>query len=171
MTEGIVGGLLLIWFVLSVLNQFDLTFFKNSVAAYDRFLLLPRYTFFAPNPGCTDYRLLYRDFGYDNQPSPWQEVLIVRKRSWLDAVWNPEKRLSKGLFDLTQAMLIIRREYKDPAVLMTSVPYIALAHYVECLPHKTPVKYRQFMIAQSHGYLTETAPETLATSGVHSVCY
>lgn len=171
MTEGIIAGLLLVWLLFSFLNQFDFAFFKKSIAAHDRCFLLPRYTFFAPNPGCTDYRLLYRDFASDDQPSGWKEILIVRKRSWVDAVWNPEKRLSKGLFDLSQALLMVRREFEDPAVLMTSVPYVALAHYVDCLPREQSVKYRQFMVAQSHGYFAETAPETLVISGVHNVCY
>lgn len=124
--EIIVGAVLLFWLVLSAINQFSFAFFNKLVARYDHVMLMPRYTFFAPNPGSTDYRFLVRDYHGEDKPCPWQEIPIVRKRSLRDAFWNPDKRRSKGLFDLVQSLIMIHREYEDPAVLMTSIPYIAL---------------------------------------------
>jgi len=171
MLAVIIGTVLVVWLLLSILNQFSFPFFKNAVAQYDRWLLLPKWTFFAPNPGCTDYRLLYRDFNDREQPSQWREVPMVRKRAWADAIWNPDKRLSKGLFDLAQSLMIIRQDYDNPAVLMTSIPYVALAHYVEWLPRDQPVKSRQFMIVQTHGIFASSGPDVLMHSGVHDVCH
>jgi len=169
MLAVIIGALLFICFLFSILNQFSFPFFRRAIAQHDRFMLLPKWTFFAPNPGCTDYRLLYRDYDEDEQPSKWEEVMSVRRRSWSDAIWNPDKRSSKGLFDLGQALLIISQEINDPRVLMTTVPYIALAHYIDSLPHQSSVKYRQFVIVQTHGIFTESAPDVLISSGMHRV--
>jgi len=170
MFAGLIGVLLLAWFLLSILNQFSFAFMAKFAAGYDRWLLLPRWTFFAPNPGCTDYRLLYRDFDDREQASEWSEVPLVRRRGHWDAIWNPDKRRSKGLFDLAQSLLILRHEHDNPAVAMTSIPYVALAHYVDCLPRGPGVKYRQFIIVQTHGIFADAGPELLMHSGVHRVC-
>jgi hypothetical protein len=161
---------LIVLFVLSIFNQFSFRFLSR-LALYDKFLLLPKWTFFAPNPGCEDYRLLYRDFDATEQPSTWQEVCTVRKRTWSDAFWNPNKRLSKALFDLTQSLSIIRKSCDKPAILMTSIPYVALVHYINCLPRGQSVKYRQFMVVQSHGIFADSPPEMLIQSEIHSVAH
>ena len=142
----------------------------KKVAEYDRWLLLPQWTFFAPNPGCTDYRLLYRDLDEQKQPFEWREIPLVRRRSYWDGVWNPDKRRSKCLFDLTQTVVIIRQEYDNPAATMISIPYLALAHYVDREPAHPGAKFRQFMVVQTHGIFTETGPEPLLRSEIHSVC-
>jgi len=165
----LIGIVLLILFVLSILNQFSFPFFRSFIARYDHFMVLPKWTFFAPHPGCTDYRLLYRDYDDQEQPSEWREIPLVRKRAWLDALWNPDKRLSKGIFDLAQSLILIRQTHESLAVTMTSTPYVALAHYVNSLPYAKSTHYRQFMIAQSHGMFPKTAPEILMCSGVHCV--
>lgn len=165
----IIGTVLLTLLLLSALNQFSFSFMKK-VAEYDRWLLLPQWTFFAPNPGCTDYRLLYRDLDEQKQPFEWREIPLVRRRSYWDGVWNPDKRRSKCLFDLTQTVVIIRQEYDNPAVTMTSIPYLALAHYVDREPLQPGAKFRQFIVVQTHGIFTEAGPEPLLRSEVHSVC-
>jgi len=171
MLAGIIGSVLVVWLVLSILNQFSFSFFRRAIAQHDKCLLLPKWTFFAPKPGCTDLRLLYRDFDEREQPSVWMEVRTVRRRALSDAIWHPDKRLSKGLFDLGQSLMLIREEYDNPTVLMTSVPYVALARYVECLPRDASVKYRQFMLAETHGIFVSAGPNLLMRSGIHNVCH
>src|SRR5690348_12432463 len=48
------------WFILSILNQFGFAWF-DKITRHDHFSLLPLWTFFAPNPGQSDYHLIYRD--------------------------------------------------------------------------------------------------------------
>jgi hypothetical protein len=167
----VIGIGLLLWLILSAIHQFSFDCINKLVGRYDRFMLMPRYTFFAPNPGSTDYRLLIRDFRSENEPSAWQEIPLVRKRSLLDAFWNPDKRRSKGLFDLAQSLMQVRRESENPSVLMTSVPYIALLHFIDRLPREGTVRQRQFMVVQTYGIYPQSGPEVLITSGVHNVSH
>jgi hypothetical protein len=169
MLAWIVGAVLLLWLICSAVNQFSLKWFSKHVTQYDHFMLLPRWTFFAPNPGCTDYRLLYRNYDEDERPSEWCEVPVVRRRSLLDALWNPDKRRSKGIYDLVQSLMQIRRDIDEPAVLMTSIPYVALAHFIDQLPRDENVQRRQFIIVQTHGIYAHAGPDVLITSGVHLV--
>jgi len=168
MLAGFIGFFLIVWLFLSVLNQFSFPF-MNAVTQYDRWALLPRWTFFAPNPGCTDFRLVYRTFDAQDQPSPWREVSMVRERALLDAIWNPDKRRSKALVDLTQALLLARRKCDEPAVLMTSFSYVAIAHYIDRLPRlQESAQSWQFLVLQTHGIFAESTPDILIRSGVHN---
>src|SRR6516165_3344166 len=57
--------------------------------------IIPLWTFFAPNPGMTDYHLMWRDRYADHSCSPWHEV-VAPSASWLKAIWNPHKRSRKA---------------------------------------------------------------------------
>jgi hypothetical protein len=169
MLSFVIGTLLCVWFLLSVLNQFSFSFINKTMARLDRLYLLPVWTFFAPNPGCTDYRLVYRDIISPELPSSWNEIPLVQERKCIDAFWNPDKRRSKAVFDLVQSLLIFRSKNPDSAAVMISLPYIALLHYVGHLPRRGDVKYRQFMIVQTHGIFTDANLEILMRSEIHSV--
>jgi hypothetical protein len=172
MLAEIIGLFLIVWLLLSVLNQFSFSFFE-TVAQHDKWALLPRWTFFAPNPGCTDFRVVYRTFDELDQPSAWREVPMVRKRVWSDAIWCPDKRAAKALIDLTMAFRFVRRKFDDPTMLITTIPYIALVHYLDRLLHfDQSAKSWQFMIIQTHGIITESGPDIpdiLVRSQVHHV--
>jgi hypothetical protein len=169
MLAELIGLFLTVWLLLSILNQFSFSFIKK-ITQHDKCALLPRWTFFAPNPGCTDFRLVYRTFDEQELPSAWKEVCMVRERAWSDAIWNPDKRLLKAVVDLAQALLAIRRTYDDPTVLITSFPYVVLAHYLDCQPRLDPsAKSWQFMVIQTHGVFTESSPDLLIRSKVHNV--
>jgi hypothetical protein len=89
MTVGLRGpvvasmtGVLVVWFVLSVLEQLR-TILRTSPGPTLRVLdgclqavspLLPRWTFFAPNPGTVDYHLCYRHRLANGEFTHWQEV-------------------------------------------------------------------------------------------------
>jgi hypothetical protein len=168
MLAFVIGTVLGLWLLLSILNQFPLPFMR-AIATYDRWFLLPVWTFFAPNPGSTDYRLVYRDFDRDETPSPWIEIPLVRRRAPLDAVWHPDKRRSKGIFDLGQHLLVLRHTYGDSAAIAATFPYVALLHYVDRLPRDGDVRYRQFMLVQTHGQYAGADPDILLRSEIHSV--
>jgi len=169
MSAFVIGTVLGVWLLLSILNQCSLSFMK-AIGRYDRCFLLPVWTFFAPNPGSTDYRLVYRDFDRHEVPSPWSEVPLVRRRRGLDALWHPDKRRSKGVFDLGAHLLQLRHKHGGSAATMATFPYVALLHYVDGLPRNGEVRYRQFMIVQTHGQFSDADPDVLVCSEVHSVC-
>jgi hypothetical protein len=171
MLEGLVGAALLVWLLLSVLNQFSVTAWKEVVARHDLCMLLPVWTFFAPNPGSKDYRLLIRGYEADDQlPSTWKEIPLVRKRTLRDCLFNSEKRFLKGLFDLVQSLVTVRQSHRDLTAVVTSLPYVAILNFVAGLEKPETVRYIQFIIVQTDGFFAECGPEVLLRSRVHSVC-
>src|SRR3954470_12564692 len=87
------------WFVVAVLNQFRFRWF-DRVRRRDRLYLLPAWTFFAPNPGRSDYHLVYRDRRRDGSLTDWREVPLGAPRRPYSCVWNPRKRARKALSDI-----------------------------------------------------------------------
>src|ERR1051326_1455357 len=87
-------AVLVIWFILSVLNQLKWKWFE-LIRQFDYFSLLPFWTFFAPNPGQTDYHLTFRDKLADGLMTEWKEIEIGAPRYWYCFIWNPEKRSKK----------------------------------------------------------------------------
>jgi hypothetical protein len=66
-------------------------------------MMLPRWNFFAPNPGVHDYILLYRDrCSKTGSIGSWHEAISPIARSRLiGALWNPDKILNKTMIDIT----------------------------------------------------------------------
>ncbi len=157
------------WWAVSVLYQFQ-TKWVLGLTRFDLFHLLPKWTFFAPNPGHTDYHLLYRDLRDDAIPTGWTEVNIVQERSILASVWNPEKRVRKCLLDLTQNLVKQRPSSADEEnAVVLSVPYLLLLNYVAHLNAPGSSNARQFIIFQSHGFFPNKEPELLIRSAFHDL--
>lgn len=112
MVEYSVAALLGLWFLATVLTQ--LTTWPGapkSVAAvvdwfqqYDLFAVVPNWNFFAPNPGTTDYHLLYRDRLDGGDFSMWREIATAKQSGLLRGIWNPRKRQSKVISDVVSAL-------------------------------------------------------------------
>lgn len=67
--------------------------------------LIPRYNFFAPNPGTDDYYVVYRNRSADGSVTEWtipEDVYDPPDR--LRWIWNPYYIPSKVVFDATQAL-------------------------------------------------------------------
>jgi hypothetical protein len=145
-------ALLLSWFLLTIPNQFRST--QRILARFDPFHLLPRWTFFAPNPGTADYHLLYQDVAADGSCSSWVEAPLTDQRRISHLLWNPGKRRSKVLADFAQSLCCTASETDafESAVLM-STPYLCIMHYL--LRHFPPggnARMRHFMIVLSDGH-------------------
>src|SRR5437763_816434 len=129
---AVVTVVLTIWFVLSVLGQFDWKIVR-SIRSWDPFGLIPRWTFFAPRPGVTDYHLVYQTFVGD-KPRPWREEVLSDPRTLRSAVWNPQKRNRKALVDSVRAFTRMARNLDADTLwqLQYTIPYIAvLSHLTE----------------------------------------
>ena len=156
------------------MNQFqNLKWFRNFVAKMDLFGLLPNWTFFAPNPGVSDYFLLYRVKFSDGKISEYKNISLRNKRI-VNAIWNPYKRRQKALNDFVQELRSYINEIhsngRDPATIKISHGYIALLHYCSALCHSINNKDSiQFTILESFGHFETQKPKLVLNSDFHKL--
>lgn len=111
------------WFLLTIAFQK-----KNSLSAsitrFDRFNLIPRWSFFAPDPGASNYHFIYRSRDDETGVRPWLEV-DLSPRGPLFFIWNPGKRYRESMIELFQ--LLALSSINHPAErLQFTAPYIIL---------------------------------------------
>src|SRR6185436_18257319 len=93
-----------VWVAATIANQFH-SRCPVWLRAVDVFGLIPVWTFFAPNPGMTDYYLLYRDRLPDGSFDNWRNVELKGSDNGVRlGLWNPEKRKHKALSDLMSVL-------------------------------------------------------------------
>ncbi|MEP0262705.1 hypothetical protein [Dokdonia sp.] len=161
-------GCLGFWLLASAICQFNILRLETFFRRMDYFSLLPRWSFFAPNPGVTDYHLLYRDKDKENECGRWKELPIASKRTLLGAIWNPKKRSKKALSDAVQT--IVRSSDKLKASeFKTSICYIALVNFISSFPRKEDGNTTQFMIMESYGHFPDKGPKMLFRSEFHKI--
>ncbi|HXD73459.1 MAG TPA: hypothetical protein VN628_06980, partial [Vicinamibacterales bacterium] len=132
------------WFVLTVLHQLtsragDWIKKKNLMA------LIPAWTFFAPTPGMTDYRLVVRDRRADGF-GEWREIEWCRPRRLIDALWHPARHRTKLVVDCVTAFIRTIQEMsklgmiaeRDQPSWMISVPYMALLNVAQLATTPAP---------------------------------
>lgn len=153
------------WALLSTFGQFRGRV-VSRIRGMDPFSLIPRWTFFAPNPGTTDYHLLHRDQYVDGSLGEFQEDPLGNTRSLLHALWNPGKLPSKALTDAVQILPRLADDVTVPG-LRTTLPYLALLNYVSELNRSPLVTGRQFVIVQTLGYLHGPAAGATFVSELH----
>jgi len=170
MLTGICAAVVAIWFVCSCLNQFSWRVNK-IINRYDTFHLNPRWTFFAPNPGSSDYHLVYRDADGAGQMGPWQELVVGNPRTLVASLWHPGKRAKKVVTDYSQALLAWDRESAEAekrSILLT-LPYLSLLNLAVSQPRSGSAKVRQFALVESYGFYRNEEPQMLMHSEVHSL--
>jgi hypothetical protein len=116
----------------------------------DVFALIPTWTFFAPNPGVSDTRLLWRERWVDGGVSVWHES-DPPITGYVRAVWNPRKRVRKAITDV--GPLFARRVGSDPKSMLplVSLPFLMMLAYVSSRPGSQLVSSRQFVVVQTQG--------------------
>lgn len=119
------------------------------VRARDPCAYVPWWTFFAPTPGVTDVRLLWREQLVDGGLGPWHEALDP-SRGLRRAVWNPGKRPRKAVLDCGHG-LAAEEKTADGALALMSLRHLLIAHYVTGLPASPLGAARQFAIVQTQG--------------------
>src|SRR5215831_17988787 len=86
------------WFLLSAISQ--LPYFMRRGRRW-RFLgLLPTWYFFNSPLAARDVYLLYRCQTSQGNFLDWQELPLAGPRRWSNALWSPERYLSKALLDI-----------------------------------------------------------------------
>ena len=157
-----------IWLALTVVNQFHEKR-PSWLVSMDIFGLVPIWTFFAPNPGMTDYYLLYRDRLPGGTLGSWKHIRLQHRTSLLSAIWGPDRRRNKALSDLVAAavQLVMTAGQKG---IHVSIPYLLLLNYITSLPHSMAAEATQFMILENDGFIESANPSrVLMLSGMHSL--
>lgn len=172
MTEVIltvmVAGVLAAWFVLTVIHHLPCKAF-DTVRAADKLMLLPRWNFFAPQPGISDFHVLVRDQLVDGSASAWQQLEVPSpRRTVLSSLWHPGKRGPKALFDTVTTLLVMTSNRSIEARLVPfSLPYLMLLNAVSSLPRSPFTVGRQFMLVKTDGL--GAWPDVLFVSNVHEL--
>jgi len=157
-----------VWLLISIFCQFNKTKIGTFFRQLDLFSLIPYWSFFAPNPGTTDYHLLYRDKVDTNTGSYWKEYKLSSNRSLLGAVWNPKKRTKKVLSDAVSSLLTLSKDIKNNEY-KTTLPYIALLNFIASIPRENTVTATQFVIMESYGHFTTRTPKVIFRSEFHKI--
>lgn len=168
--EGLLGLLFASWFVGSILNQFSFRWFRH-VRKFDCFYLLPVWTFFAPNPGRSDYHLIYRDRRADGSLSEWLQLPLVEARKPYSFIWNPEKRSKKVLFDTVSncATGIAPEARFDLRPVVLSISYLTILNAVSHHGATSGITHRQFVVAETTGFHRTGTPRIVLRSEFHSI--
>ncbi len=156
-----------VWLAATIAIQFH-SRCPTWLKAVDVFGLIPIWTFFAPNPGMTDYYLLYRDRLPDGSFDNWRTVeLKDAENGGRFAIWNPTKRKHKALSDMVSSLLSLAKHGRHEGLIAT-VPYILMLNVVTSRPHSLGANGTQFMVLEHAGISGE--PErsrVLVMSGIH----
>jgi hypothetical protein len=173
--DALVISVAVAWTLLSILNQFEqLDFpFVRFLRALDIFNLLPLWTFFAPNPGQSDYHLIYRDRYQNDNISEWAQIALSESRRWYSFFWNPHKRSKKVLSDIASSLIASLPAYNDSLEgLMFTTPYLILLNVVSHQPPVNPLGLtgrveRQFLLLETFGFEPQSEPRCLLRSKFH----
>lgn len=147
---------------------------QHPLRVFDRFrdydplgLLLPNWRFFAPEPAQHDFHILHRVLTADGEQTQWSETSRIAVRTWEQAVWFPDHREEKAVFDIcTELLLAMGPAGRDvshtPAyrLLRDFVEQAVCAQYAGCpLPQGF-----QFIIARHTGHDEEPEPDYVLAS-------
>jgi hypothetical protein len=156
-----------LWGVATIVNQFH-SWRPRWLNVVNIFGLIPVWTFFAPNPGMTDYYLLYRDRLPDGSLDNWKKIeLKGSENGFRHMLWNPTKRKQKALSDVLSSLIEFVKHGGNDAVVV-SVPYILILNFVTSHPHTLGTDGTQFMVLEHGGFANEPErSQVLMMSGIH----
>jgi hypothetical protein len=165
----LVSLILIAWFIASVIHQFRFRWWSR-VSRFDAFSLLPRWSFFAPNPGRHDFHVVYRDF-VDDEHGPWVELVVSTVDTRYRWLWNPSRYPYKAISDLTNGLHYeLQSSNAEMQMVMLSSSYIGLLNVVIAQPPiGVKASHRQFAIFRTHGFRSDRQIEVAFVSEVHRV--
>jgi hypothetical protein len=147
-------------------TQFRTPRLERWARSRDVFCLLPIWTFFAPHPGTTDTRLLWREALGHQHLGLWHELSPPRWSLWR-VVWNPDRRVQKAIADAGNLLTQGGGEYESTIL---AIPYLLLLKYVAAQPGSPHAIARQFVVVQTSGEPPEfDEVRTVALSRWHAV--
>ena len=121
---GVIGTIVFsVWFLLTIAFQKN-NGLRRLTTRFDRFNLVPRWSFFTPDPGASNYHFIYRSRDDETSVSPWLE-LNLSARGILFPIWNPRKRYREGMIELFQLLALFSINHPAERLQFTA-PYIIL---------------------------------------------
>lgn len=146
LVEFFVVFFLITWFILTAIVQFWSSFSELKVIRFlDQLAIIPRWTFFAPNPGTVDYHLLYRNQCSNGDVTNWKEVPF-NSRTSIEFLWHPDKRQRKALGDCVNEL--IEAYKKSGSGVRLSVSYMLLLNFVTNCSQHADAQLVQFVVMQ-----------------------
>lgn len=157
MFESVAVALMAIWLLLTVLRQ---VVDRPSWWRWDVFCLIPRWTFFSPNPIRCDFVLMTRSRDRDQAPdTPWQPSPFLRKRALSELLLNPAGRCNRVVYQLTLAAL--REHRSSGSVAVDSPVQRALGLVVRGLCNSGAERVPEAVVVQSFGFVTDQPPRVV----------
>ncbi|SCK35439.1 hypothetical protein H181DRAFT_02924 [Streptomyces sp. WMMB 714] len=138
----------------------------NRIRTRDPLSVVPNWRFFAPHPAIHDSHLLYRTLSADDETSDWTQLSLTPDRTVQHAIWFPDRRLGKAIFDVGDEIL---RNLPEGFPVVTKLPsYRTLVNYlrreIRESAEGTRAKGFQFAFARSTGYDMSEEPEMMFIS-------
>jgi hypothetical protein len=158
---GVVGIVVFfVWFLLTIAFQ------KNNklsrfTARFDRFTLIPKWSFFSPDPGASNYHFVYRSRDDKTSASPWLE-LDLSPRGILFPIWNPRKRYREGMIELFQ-LLALFSQFTAPYIILLDIARKRLEGSM------SPQASYQFALVETRGPSGASMPRVRFYSLTHPV--
>lgn len=155
------------FFIATILNHFRFPFI-DKLRSLDFLNLLPKWSFFAPTPGTSDFHLVYRSMNELGEITEFKEIILTDRNYLLSLFWNKKKRVKKALFDLVIDLSNTR--YGDNVEhLQISFSYLALLNFVIGAREKNNVGKIQFAILKTDGFIGGNQPTLLFNSDFHAI--
>jgi hypothetical protein len=123
---------------------------RKLVKKRDPCSYVPTWTFFAPDPGVTDARLLWRERLVDGTVGPWHES-VPPQGGLLRAIWNPTKRARKVATDFRRMIEREEEEAGDEELRMLGLPYLMILQHVLGIDSSPLGAARQFAVVSTEG--------------------
>ena len=137
----------------------------KSLRVKDYFALIPQWCFFAPRPIEADVLLFYRDGMGSVFTGAWREIPAPRGRRPFTALWNPEKRYSKAVFDAVMDLGSVSRDLGY--VPETIGSYLLVLNYISCLSRPYLATHVQFAVLSGRNESLKSENRIVFLSNVH----
>jgi hypothetical protein len=164
--------LLLLWLLLSVVNQLPIEKITAVLRRFDHLHLLPRWHFFAPSPAVFDFHFAVRLFGSEDEVTrDWKLISEVPKRTALATVWNPARRIRKMRADAIQSLVRTAHSLDDDSqrLALISLPYLLLLNHACDRSQDEHGTFIQFAVLTADGFASEGAPKVIVRSELHAI--
>lgn len=166
---GVVGIIVFsVWFLLTIAFQRN-NELRRLTIQFDRFTLVPKWSFFTPDPGASNYHFVYRSRNDESSVSPWLE-LNLSPRGMRFAIWNPRKRYREGMIELFQLLALFSLNNSAERLQFTA-PYVILLNIARTRLEGSLASHAfyQFALVETRGPSGASVPRVRFYSLTHPV--